>query len=138
MCIRDRISDVSILPVEPMISSGVFGTVRQREGDCMPSPDPSDCREFPVARTVYAYTPPINIAEMESTYYRGDRAPHEVTVSSQNGWYEMELPPGRYSIFVDDGDPYCNGFNSPGDACLVELSEHDRTFYPVIIDHAAH
>jgi hypothetical protein len=93
------------------IEQGVWGNVWFWEGDFMP---PGWGTITPVSRTVHAY-------EL-TTYDQVKQVPYScffwsirsqlvaVTTSNSTGFFQMELPPGRYSFFVREGSQfYANG-----------------------------
>lgn len=56
--------------------------------------------------------------------------------SGEDGWYEIALPSGAYSVFVEDGDKeYCHRNDDRGRMCPIVIedgvSEHN-----IDIDHA--
>lgn len=135
--------------------TGAFGLTLLREGNCFPGPGPNSCKITPVARRVYAFTPPVYYDEMGgSNYYRTLRQPAASTTSDATGYFELPLQPGEYSIFVEDsevskelgtphvdatGFPYCNAFVSEGErfkACYEPAKEGFADRFDLVINHA--
>ena len=59
------------------------------------------------------------------------------TVSTDDGFFELELEPGNYSVFVEDeGDWYCNGAGPLG-ICTMTVEPADLTEHNVSISYAA-
>ena len=59
--------------------------------------------------------------------------------SDENGFYEVELPPGTYSIFVEDlGKEYCNPQNlgERGELCQITIGTELKE-YNIGINHVA-
>jgi hypothetical protein len=125
----------------------VFGTVKVREGNCMPGPvpEPRDVRPDPcalqgVATTVGAYPPVSEGHRAADPEHPTVGAPLSTTRSAAGGMYELTLPAGRYSILADDeGKPYCNSFSTDGEgtlACVVEVKSGERVPFDITINHA--
>jgi hypothetical protein len=117
-------------PAEPTIGSGLYGKVKLVEGNCMPPVGPSSsCRTTPVARRVTVRALSKVGGELGSTVAS--------TVSSPDGSYQVAVPPGRYSLFVDDGGkPYCREGDGAGYACPVDVPEGKPVSRDITIDHA--
>jgi|GEM_PF-1092853 len=88
------------------VSQGIYGTISFTEGNCMPGPGPRDCSTCPVSRTVkiYRYTT-NNDATRASNHVANfyERFTTELvaeTKSDANGFYQLTLPPGTYTMVV--------------------------------------
>ena len=121
----------------PSISQGVYGQVERVSGNCMPGIAGEDVRDNPcengfIATSIFVREP------LAMTYYWENTSPLVAQgASNENGFYEVELPPGDYSIFVDDnGAEYCNG-SSDGIACPITIREGELLEMNLTIDHAA-
>ncbi len=101
------------------ISQGIYGTVRFWEGDFMPTfpEDDSGGRIYPVERDVCIFEAVLyhdiqwSYVEIEPGIYAHLAADVpavlvDVVHSGENGYFEAELPEGRYSIFVREGGYY--------------------------------
>jgi len=119
----------------PWIRQGVYGHVILLEGGCMPPTTPYACRESAVSRliTIRAPTP------WTATYRSPQEQGTTIIASSSSGvdgYYEIALPPGRYSVFVEDrGQEYCNRLTGDGIACPLEVPA-GRLNVDLQIDHA--
>lgn len=100
------------------ITQGVYGTVWFTEGNCMPGVGgfPS-CRTCPVARElrIYEYTM-MSDAVVSSKgvpfFTRFNTRLVATTRSDDNGFFQLTLPPGRYTMAVVEGDLlYANRFD---------------------------
>ena len=102
----------------------------------MPTVGPQlPCRQRAVSRKIYILEP-MNFKDMESTHLEGEARIIKQTDADANGFYQVELPVGTYSVFVEDaGRMYCNHFNSPGTACQVVVGK-GPTRHDIKIDHA--
>jgi hypothetical protein len=121
---------------QPKITRGVWGQVTLIKGDCMPTSDtPSKCQRVFVPRTVYVLEP-VKGPQMEGTRLKGEGNIVQQAVSNPDGFYEIELPDGTYSIFAEDDDgKYCNAFGGQAEACQVTVKNAPERF-DINIDHA--
>lgn len=75
--------------------------------------------------------------EAPTTYSEVNTALVAQATSGSDGFYEIELEPGTYSVFVEDeGDWYCNSFSSEG-LCIVTVETDSVTTYDIRIDYMA-
>lgn len=121
----------------PTIDRGVYGTISLYTGNCMPSTADreSSCEVHPVETTVLIREP-VSREAMAGRYVAEATTLVERTHSDEDGWYEIALPPGVYSVFVEDGDKeYCQRSDDRGRMCPIVIedgvSEHN-----IDIDHA--
>ena len=122
-------------------TSGIHGTVTLRTGNCMPGivgletgPDLHPCVQTKISRKIYVYLPSkIDFKTDEKTLSKLIRT----TQSDSEGNYKVDLPPGDYSVLVDDnGEKYCNRFSLDKTLCLVQVGT-DFQLYNIEINHAA-
>jgi hypothetical protein len=112
----------SPLPQKPPADSYLLsGRITNRAGNCQPMVRPGQCVEQPVQGKVYVHelTGP---EALDSVGYLERPPPLVAQVETdRNGRYEVFLPSGRYSLFVEDsGRVYCPDYQSVS-ACLVEV-----------------
>lgn len=124
----------------PTINQGLYGEVLLRTGNCMPGPGDqerkNDCKTSPVETTVYIREPTTR-DDMDSQHLSSETTLVKQVSSDENGFYEAELSPGEYSVFVDDdGKEYCRRSDGQGRMCLVKIGD-DITRHDIEIDHAA-
>ncbi|MEQ9230713.1 MAG: hypothetical protein RIF46_08510 [Cyclobacteriaceae bacterium] len=101
------------------------------EGNCMPAPGQEPCKPKPISTLVYVTKP-------------SEKFNQELLVttilSKEDGSFKVDLAPGKYSLFLKDGDEkICDGLNCDGDDCyctLVEIKKDSTTSVKVNIDHA--
>lgn len=101
------------------ITSGVWGTVSSTEGNCMPTifPARNDCRTCAVQRKVRVYeytTLQQAITSDPSKVFSDDFTTKLVaeTESDAYGFYQVSLPPGKYTIVVvENGKLYANSWD---------------------------
>jgi len=88
------------------ISQGIWGNVWFWEGDFMPRPEsePSHGTVTPVVREVFVYEP---TGVMPWTGGGSDIAVNTKlvakTASNSTGFFQTSVPPGKYSVFVKEG-----------------------------------
>jgi len=106
------------------------GNLGLLEGNCMPGPGRPPCEPAPISGTIYITKP--------SERYQADLLIRKVDVS-EDGLFSVKLEPGKYSVFVQDGDQItCTITNCP-DQCyclLVEIVDTKVTNQDVTINHA--
>jgi hypothetical protein len=102
---------------------GLHGTVTLASGNCMPGPDINSCANTKVSRTIYIRGP-ATIANMDGTYLKTKTNLVAQATSDANGYYEVNLPAGVYSVFVEDGGrEYCNLGGGLGEECQVTVKD---------------
>jgi len=123
----------------PGIVQGVYGHVLFWKGDFMPTypEDVSGGEVYPVIRDVCIFEAVLHhdvewtYVEIEPGYFAHlatDIPTAIVTVvrSDRNGYFEVELPPGRYSLFVKEcGYYYANSIDGEGYVFPVEVKESE-------------
>ena len=94
----------------PTINQGVYGVIMERYGDFMPGAS-SEHGERYVRREIYVYeyTLPSQMTFTTPYWNAWEVTPETMptrliakTKSSKNGFYQIQLPAGKYSIFVLD------------------------------------
>lgn len=101
------------------ITAGVWGTVSQMSGNCMPIVGPgSSCRHCAVQRTVrfYEYTlrTQATVAPNTGGFYSAftTQLVREVPADAL-GFYQADLPPGTYTmVIVENGLLYANSIDA--------------------------
>jgi hypothetical protein len=98
------------------ITNGVWGTIANMEGTCMPVIDPANttCKTCPVKRTVkiHQYTTASNATASNGStiFFDSFNTPLVAQVDTDvNGFFQVTLPPGQYSLaIVENGKLYAN------------------------------
>ncbi len=129
------------LEPQPTTTQGICGAVLLITGDCMPKPvgSPSSCTREYVSRMIYIREPATfdNMEGRLVPYLGSNTALIAQVRSNVAGFYELELPPGDYSVFVeDDGREYCNVRGVEGWMCPLTLKT-EVLRYNIQIDHAS-
>lgn len=104
------------------ITAGIWGTVSSMEGDCMPTVPPATntCTHCAVKRTVkvYAYTHISQATPLPGRggFYSSLSTPLVAeTTTDDNGFFQLNLPPGTYSVFVmENGNLYASSMDGSG------------------------
>jgi hypothetical protein len=126
----------------------VWGNVKYWEGDFMPiifdiSPSaapPSRGIITPVVREIQIHRV-TTVTDMNSAGPLYSNIPTELvatTTSDENGFYQVDLPPGIYSVFVKEGTKfYANSFDSQGRIMAFEVLSGTVTEMQLNITFAA-
>lgn len=106
------------------ISQGACGNVWFWEGDFMP---PSTGKITPVVREIHIHRvttlTDMNVTDSFDPLF--SNIPTELiatTTSDETGFYQIDLPPGIYSVFIKEGTKfYANGYDSQGRIKTLEV-----------------
>jgi hypothetical protein len=134
--------------LKPTIRQGIYGTITLRTGDCMPlsvkegkdgrlivPPRKNPCTVTVVDRDVYIF-PVLRSHYKWGSYLPTDIAPLR-TVTSKNGFFEVELPPGSYSVLVESrGRKYCRWSNANHEACPATIKMGELWEHQIVINQA--
>jgi hypothetical protein len=115
---------------KPKINEGITGVVCFWQGDFMPGTYSRRARKGrviePVRRTIeiHAATTDRVVAAVDGPLWTSVPTPLIATVTSgDDGWFEVAVPPGTYSLFVrESGGLYANGTNGDGIVTAVEVT----------------
>ena len=125
------------------ITQGLWGSVVFREGDWQPQIDESAI-EYPVKRTIYIYQLTTTSQAIQdngqgsSFFSQINSQLVGQTKSNKNGFYQIELPPGQYSVFVEEkGEYYCTSWDGYGNMCPVTINSNATTEKHLLIDYKA-
>ena len=124
------------------IKQGVWGNVWFWEGDFMPSPNGNNGGKItPVVRKIYIYeaTPDSMVEPGGSSFFTSINS-NFITqiVSDRHGFFQIELPPGKYSFFVEEnGQYYANEWDSEGDILAAMVNENNVTKRQIDITYKA-
>lgn len=129
------------------IIQGIYGTAIERYGNWMPieDPDPTTRGERPIVTEVYVYecTKRSDFDEVpKGTHFPIDGMPKPLvakTRSEKNGFYQVTLKEGKYSVFILDEDKlYANGFDEEGNICPVIITKDSIVKLDLVLDHAVY
>ena len=104
------------------ITTGVWGTISSMEGNCMPmvGAKNGNCKNCPIERTIkiYQYTLASNATPSLNAGGFFDEFNTELiaqTKSDKNGFFQVNLPKGNYSIaVVENGKLYVTSYDAQG------------------------
>lgn len=104
------------------ITSGIWGTISNMEGNCMPmiSPSISTCKDCPIQRTIKIYQYTLLSQATPSDGFPGFFDSLNATlvaevVSDKNGFFQTNIPPGHYSMaIVENGRLYISSTDGQG------------------------
>lgn len=129
----------------------VYGNIGIHQGNCMPGPGRMDCPKRGLQTKAY-------ITRASQRYAKGSLVASVET--DEKGYFELELAPGQYSLFVYDnmsgwqnwydcdermacdenGAYVCNGWSCPDGICICNpfmVESGKRTEVNASINHAA-
>lgn len=119
----------------PTISQGVWGIVYFWKGDFMPGGPPRGTIT-PVSREIYVYeaTRSDQVVSIGTVFYQRINTRFVTkTKSNRSGFYQVVLPPGKYSFFVKEGSLfYANYWD--GEGHILPASVHPDSLTNVRID----
>lgn len=119
------------------ISQGIWGSVSFWEGDFMPG-NPSGTIT-PVIREIFIHKVTTVNDIGSGPLFANIPTDLVATVSSDaTGFYEVEVGPGTYSVFVkEDASFYANGFDGQGQIQPVEVTANTVSELQIDITHKA-
>ena len=126
------------------ISEGLAATILFTEGNCMPTewPASNGCRTYPVKRVVHIheYTLHTQTTHTGGGFHLKVETPRVVKVTSdQEGFIEVSLAPGKYSIFVEENNMlYANGWDGQGGVQPVEVTAGQVNLVQIPINYKAY
>lgn len=90
------------------MEEGLKGRVLWVEGNQMPGPGRYLSPGTPVVREIHIFKPasPSQVKGQGSLFSDVTSEFVEKVMSDENGYFEIALPPGKYSVFVKEGDNF--------------------------------
>lgn len=121
-----KLEDIRPTPtiVSTTITYTLQGNVSLITGNCMPTiGNNNNCKHTFISRDIFIRDPISKNLIKKIT-------------SDKNGFYQVDLPLGTYSIFVEDNKKeYCNSFDGQGNACQVVIRP-EINYYDIKINQA--
>ena len=110
------------------ITEGIWGTLVKTEGNCMPVVNFDFCKQYPVKReiVIYEYTKMDETRHEFTKFFEIYTKLVAITTCDEEGFFEFVLEPGKYSVFVKEGEYfYANLFDGQGgiEPAIVESSK---------------
>lgn len=140
---KEKKNDVET-PIEaPTITQGIYGQVRERYGNWQPFRDPDGTWGFrPIVRDIYVYEY-TTIKDFDQLYigyiYPANKMPKPLvatTTSKEDGFYEIQLEPGKYSVFIlDNGSMRANWDDENGGLQPVTIEEGSLLRFDLLLDN---
>ncbi len=122
------------------LKQGICGTILLQQGNQMPGPGRKLSAGQPVAREVLVYQlTNTNQAQSSGTIFTGIKtALVAKTRSNAKGYFELKLPAGKYSVFVQEQEGlYANYFDGQGNLNPVEVIKNSVTNRNITINNKA-
>lgn len=125
------------------ITQGAWGTVRFWEGDFMPMIDPETGGTItPVVRDIYIHeattTSMVDKVEYSAFYTKINSKLIVVVQSDKDGFFQIELEPGKYSFFVkEDSMFYADLWDRHGYILAAEVKKDSVTQLEINIRYKA-
>lgn len=128
----------------PTITQGIYGQVKERYGNWQPFTDPND-KSYgyrPIVRDIYVYEY-TTIQDFDQAYidclYPANKMPKPLvatTTSKANGFYQIQLSPGRYSVFIlENGSMYANWGDEYGGIQPITIEVGSLINIDLILNH---
>lgn len=141
---KEKKNDVET-PIEaPTITQGIYGQVRERYGNWEPVWDPNDnSRGYrTIVRDIYVYEY-TTIKDFDQPHidclYPADKMPKPLvakTTSKENGFYQLQLEPGKYSVFMlEEGNMYATGGDGYGGINSFTIEVGSLLRFDLILNH---
>lgn len=124
------------------ISQGLAGTLTLKEGNCMPMIGGSGyCNTFPVERTIEIFecTTKDDVGGYFPLYDEVNSKFIAKTKTDVDGFFQLELSPGKYSVFIFEKDKYyANFYNGDGVINPIEIFADSILSQNLRIDYAVY
>ena len=140
----EKKSDVETPIESPTLTQGIYGQVKERYGNWEPVWDPNDnSRGYrPIVRDIYVYEY-TTIKDFDQSYidclYPADKMPKPLvatTTSKENGFYQLQLEPGKYSVFMlEEGNMYAPGKDDYGGLNPITIGVGSLLQFNLILNH---
>ena len=124
------------------IKQGIWGNVWLWRGDFMPGPGGSKRGKVTAVRREVRIYAPTTMKDLEPpsgmSFARVKSRLIKKVKSGKNGFYQVSLPPGRYSVFVKEGSTlYANWFDGNGNVLPVTVAKDSVTKFQIDITSGA-
>ncbi|MCF8232601.1 MAG: hypothetical protein K9J27_10470 [Bacteroidales bacterium] len=126
------------------VKQGVAGTLIMKEGNCMPmignGENPNPCLSYPVERTIQVYEP-TSPEEAEGRGPSFEEVHTKLVVetnSDEDGFFQVELDTGRYSLFIIEKGRYYRNMLKDNLIGPVTVEIDSVTIENPVIDYAVY
>jgi len=123
------------------ITEGIWGTLVKTEGNCMPVIDFRFCKQYPVKReiVIYEYTKMGETRHEFTKFFEIYTNLIATITCDEEGFFELALEPGKYSVFVREGEYlYANLFDGQGGIVPVTVEVSKLAEVNLNLDYASH
>jgi hypothetical protein len=125
------------------ITEGIWGTLVKTEGNCMPVVDYENgsCKQYPVKReiVIYEYTKMAETRHEFTVFFEVYTKLVAATTCDEEGFFELALEPGKYSVFVREGEYlYANSFDGQGGIVPVTVESSKVVEKILNLDYAVY
>ena len=125
------------------ITEGIWGTLVKTEGNCMPVVDYENgtCKQYPVKReiVIYEYTKMNETKHEVTKFFEVYTKLVATTTCDEEGFFELVLEPGKYSVFVREGGYlYANLFDGQGGIVPVTVEPSKVSEIFLNLDYAVY
>ena len=127
------------------VKEGIYGTLIQAEGNCMPTTvdwENTTCKNYPIKRKIRIYekTKYDQVVQKDGAFYSEIKTKLIATAESNDeGFYEIKLSPGKYSVFIEEkGLLYARIFDGEGYISSIEVEPAKVSEYNLMIDYASY
>jgi hypothetical protein len=125
------------------IKQGLWGSCAYLTGDCELPVNANSCKSYPVKRTIYIYTLTFDSQAVRTTsplfYNQINTQLIAQTQSDENGFYQIALLPGQYSLFIfEQNKYYCISTGGQLQLGPVTVGLTSPTRCDLVIDMAVH
>jgi len=122
-------------------NQGICGSIVWKSGNFMPSPDHEVPKPKAVKRELFVYElTNTQQATLQNGFYKAIVTGLVKSVKSDaDGKFCVELPEGKYSLFVKEGEKglYANQFDAEGNIFPVKVSKDNLSMIVFSIDYQA-
>ena len=122
-------------------NQGICGSIIWKSGNLMPSPDREPVKAQPVQRELFVYDlTNSEQATLQDGFYKGIVTTFVKSIKSDSeGKFCLELPEGRYSLFIKEGNKglYANQFDGDGNIFPVKVGKDKLSIIVFTIDYQA-
>lgn len=127
------------------IKTGLSGTLLMKEGNCMPmlgvNPFNNSCKTYPVSRTIliYEYTQQHDVTGYGTSYKSVNSKFICNSDADDEGFFQMTLAPGKYSVFIWGKDKYyANSYDGQSGIYPIVIINDSVSIIMPTIDYAVY
>ncbi len=122
------------------VKEGIIGEATWKQGNYMPSPDAVNRgKGTGIKREIYIFKL-VNTSHAiaENGFFKINKKPVAIVESTGNGFFEIKLPPGKYSVFTkEEKGFFANRFDGAGNINPVEVMPGKPTYLLLSVDYKA-